>query len=680
MARASNEATPEKNQNKPISSIQFTDTERQWIADNPVVYYSDDTSWQPFVYLNKKNVLEGIGPEFLAHIRRLSKINFQFVSTKTWDQVIKKVKNKEIKLVLATVKTPERELFAEFSEPYFDSKLSIVTGPKYSYIQNLKELYGKTIAAPAGYYSIDYLRARHPEIKIKVVNDVEQAFTAVFDGEADAFVGTMAVAIYRLKNSRFTNLKISGTVDQASEVRFMITKGNSELVSIINKALSQISEKDKRIISNNWFGIEIEQGIDPSIIWKILIAAGIIIFVAILWITQLKREVLLRKQAEKKLRLSREDANKANSAKTEFLANMSHEIRTPMNAIFAFSELLSDTPLNNEQQQYLDSIQVGSSGLLHIINDILEISKIEAGKVTIENRPTDLSRLCDEVKKLFVAPMIEKNLIFSIDMQVDCPQVVLLDGHRLRQILINIVGNAHKFTSQGFVKLKICYTTTDTPSKIDLTFQVSDTGIGIEKDKQALIFDHFVQTHGSIDNPLGGTGLGLSISKKLSEKMNGSLTLSSEPNVGSCFNLTFRDIKITSEKETNNKEIGDIHFNSKTILVVDDVETNRIILGKFLSVYPFEIILATNGHQAIELAKQHQPDLILMDIRMPLMDGYQAAKEIKQDLNTLIIAVTASALDNKEALEKRKDFDDFLRKPISRDKLIESLDRLLNNN
>lgn len=662
------------------NQLELTDSEVKWIKDHPVVYYSDDVSWPPFVYLTEDKTLDGISPEFLEQVRKLTGINFEFVYLETWNQVITHIQRKNISLVLATIATPERDWFADFSDPYYTSKMAVITGPEYSYIQSLDELHGKTVAAPKGYYSVNYLQANHPQINIRLVDSRDQAFAAVFNGEVDAYLGSLAVAIYQLKNSPFTTLKISGSFDVISEVRFMVAKGNPELVSILNKALKNIPAHNKRVIINSWFGVDLEQGIDPSIIWKILIISSVVLLIAVLWITQLKKEVLLRKAVEQKLIVAREEADNANMAKSNFLANMSHEIRTPMNAVFAFSELLADTPLNEEQSQYLNSIKVGSSGLLHIINDVLEISKIEAGKINIENKPTNILKLCDDVNQLFIAPMREKNIVFSLDIPESCPESVKIDGHRLRQIMINIIGNAHKFTSKGFVKLKVAITPTNKSSKIDLRIEVSDTGVGIEKDRQALVFDHFVQNEIAQENPLGGTGLGLSISKKLAELMNGSLTLTSEINVGSCFTLTLRDLEITKSEKAIILDQEQAPFANATILIADDIETNRIILQKYLSSYPFEILFAEDGQQAIDIAIAEKPDLILMDVRMPVMNGYESAKIIKQQLETIIVAVTASALDDSESVNKREVFDDYLRKPILRKELIASLSKLLFRN
>jgi len=655
----------------------FTEVEKKWLADNPVVYFSDDASGQPFAYIDKDNKLTGISVDFLNHIQKHTGIQFELFPSDTWLQVLTKIKEKKITLALAAIKTQERSKFADFSVPYFSSKMAFVTGEEYSYIQRAEELYGRTVAIPVGYYTVDYLRKNHPQIRIKLVDTLEQAFAAVSDGEADAFLGTLAVAAFRLRNSKYSSLKISGTIDEETEIRYIIAKGNEPFVSIVDKIFTRITDHDKRAIINNWFGVKIENGIAPETIWKIIFIAGTIILLALIWIRQLKKEVFLRKKTERKLILSREEAYTANRAKSEFLANMSHEIRTPMNAVIAFSDLLSDTPLSTEQKEYVESIKVGSSGLLHIINGVLEISKIEAGEVNIEYAPTSLSQLSDRLTKLFSASMNEKNINFSIEISDNCPERFITDVHRLQQILINLIGNALKFTSEGYIKLNISAIVSSSSSNISLIFELSDTGIGIAQERQNLVFEQFIRCKNSEDNPLGGTGLGLSISKKLSEALGGSLSLTSEVDVGSCFTLKLNNIKIDDSQTRSSEKIRNIEFKKAKILIVDDIETNRIILEKYLSPFPFKILHAENGQHAVELALSEKPDLVLMDIRMPIMDGYEATENIRKEIDTYIIAVTASALEDEESKDKKKLFDVYLRKPVLRDDLIETLESLL---
>ena len=341
------------------AQIIFSQEEKDWIKDNPVIYYSDDVSSLPFVYLDSDNKLKGVSAEILTLVQKKTGLNFQFTKSETWSQVIDSIKQKKIKLVLATIETPEREPFADFSEPYYISKMAIITGPNFSFIQEFSELYGKTIAVPKGYYTEDFLKSNHPEINIKIVNTREEAFSAVFNGEADGYLGGLGVSIYLMNNSPFPTLKISGTFDVVSEMKFMIAKGNEPLVSIINKALKAIDPKEKQQIIDNWFGLEIEQGIDPSVIWNIVILFGIIISLALLWVSQLKSEVRKREIVEKRLIASRKEADAANQAKTNFLANMSHEIRTPMNGVIGMTSLLLDSSLDEEQR---DRALLGGQG------------------------------------------------------------------------------------------------------------------------------------------------------------------------------------------------------------------------------------------------------------------------------------------------------------------------------
>nr|WP_246722952.1 transporter substrate-binding domain-containing protein [Aliikangiella sp. G2MR2-5] len=650
------------------SRVDYTAAELEWVKNNPVIYYSDDISWEPFVNLTSKNRLEGISVDYLKLIEEKTELRFEFIKSDNWSQVMENLKTRKIHLVLAAIYAPERENFASFTDPYFSSPLAMITGPQYSYIQSIEEIYGKTVAVPKDYYTYSYLKNNHPKLNFKIVAGLDDALRSVSQNQADAFVGYLPVAVYKLKLSHFNNLKISGTIDDNLKVRMMVAKGAEPLASIINKSLDQISENEKRQISDKWFNVAVETGINPKTVFNVI---ALVVFLGVLtlfWIMKLRKEIRLREITEKALIQAREEAEKANQAKSEFLANMSHEIRTPMNAVFGYSQLLSETKLDSEQKQYLDAIATGSNGLLHIINDILEISKIEAGKMKIEMEPVNVARLVAEVKQLFKDSMAEKSLEFTTNLSEKVPVWIISDGNRLRQILINMVGNALKFTDKGFVNIQVFYS--DDQS---LCFTVEDSGVGIEPTRFQSIFDHFEYQISPSASHVASSGLGLSICKKLAEKLGGTIEVESQIGKGSRFTLRLFQIVESQPEPGEQDRVEDkkLNYREARVLIVDDVTSNRLILEKYLSSFPFHIEHADNGQAAVEAVRRERPDLVFMDVRMPIMDGFDATTQIKSfDPSIPVVAVTASALESESSRKRNQIFDDFLRKPILKAKII----------
>jgi signal transduction histidine kinase/CheY-like chemotaxis protein len=392
-----------------------------------------------------------------------------------------------------------------------------------------------------------------------------------------------------------------------------------------------------------------------------------------------------RTKLEKNLVTEKVNANAANQAKSEFLANMSHEIRTPMNAILGFAEVMLSTTENKQQKNYLDTILTSGKSLLSLINDILDLSKIDAGRLEIIPEPTNIRVLINDMENLFSHKLKEKNIEFRSEIDADFPEAIFIDGLRIRQVLLNLVGNAVKFTEHGYVKLQFSITKT-TKNKIDLEIRVIDTGIGIESINHQKLFDSFSQQSGQESRKYGGTGLGLAITKRLIELMNGIIEVESEPGKGSCFCVKLKNIKITEQlhqkKENLKKSDKIILFRGARILIVDDVDDNRKLVSTYLRRYNVELFEAKNGAEAVEKCNTHLPDLILMDIRMPVLDGYEATKIIKSNQNTAsipVIALTASALD--EELQKVDEiFDGFIRKPVHKQELIKEVLKFLPNN
>jgi len=374
-------------------------------------------------------------------------------------------------------------------------------------------------------------------------------------------------------------------------------------------------------------------------------------------------------------------AEMANKSKSEFLANMSHEIRTPMNAIIGFSELLNEQIEDKRLKQFTKTIQSAGHTLLELINDILDISKIEAGKLTISQNPTNPYHLIEDTANIFSLKVQEKGIDLLLDIDQNIPQTIIIDEVRVRQILLNLIGNSVKFTSEGFIKLSAkLMMINDIKSTIDLKISVEDTGIGIKENQLEKIFQSFEQQDNQDNKEYGGTGLGLSISKKLADMMGGELSVTSTLGEGTTFTLILPSISISSIVISDKQESDSTvyMFKPASILVVDDIENNRELVAQNFKDTTLKIITAKNGQEATQIVQNENIDLVLMDIRMPVMDGYEASQIIKEYNDKIpVIALTASVMEDEFERVKSKNFDGYLRKPILKASLFAELANFL---
>ncbi len=365
----------------------------------------------------------------------------------------------------------------------------------------------------------------------------------------------------------------------------------------------------------------------------------------------------------------------ANRSKTEFLSSMSHEIRTPLNSIIGMAGVLATTPLTSEQQEYVKISRSAGENLLGIINDILDLSKIEAGQSTLEPVDFHLPSLLNAVVSMLSIRAAEQNTQLSVSIHPDVPAGINCDPTRLRQILINLVGNGLKFTKNGTVTISV-----NPDSKNMLLFAIEDNGIGIPKDKQKLIFESFTQADSLTTRKYGGTGLGLTICQKLTAIMNGRIWLESCPEKGSSFFFTCHYLPAASSPEPvaestpspPNCEM----LKPANILIVDDNEDNRNLLCLYLRDTPFTVATAENGIEAVRMFKHSFFDFVFMDIEMPMMDGYEATRlmrrwEQQKQLQAIpIVALTAHAFVRFKKKCMAAGCSDYLTKPVLRDTLI----------
>jgi len=414
------------------------------------------------------------------------------------------------------------------------------------------------------------------------------------------------------------------------------------------------------------------------------LVAGVLGLGAGLFAFALSRLAVKHQERERELIEAKVQADRRSEEKTVFLANMSHEIRTPMNAILGFGELLENDLVNQKQHGYLQFIRRSASSLLQLINDMLDMSKIEAGVLELHPEPTDPREICQFIQTMFAEPAARKHLHLSWKVAGNLPRSLLLDRVRLRQIMVNLLGNAVKFTDHGSIQINI--RSSDIPHRKSLTLliDVEDTGVGIPSDRLEAVFNPFVQAGAHPEREHQGTGLGLSIVKRLTEMMGGSVTVTSQLSCGSLFRLRFPNVAVSESLPSPDPLIKTVatNFNwlrAATVLAVDDNETNRHLLQAMLSGSHHRLLLASDGHQALEMARHAKPDIILLDVRMPGMDGrqvLQALREIPTLELTPVVAVTASTLVSEEN-DLKAQFDGYLQKPFSRHSLFEELARFL---
>ncbi|MFN8361625.1 MAG: PAS domain-containing protein [Candidatus Kapaibacterium sp.] len=383
----------------------------------------------------------------------------------------------------------------------------------------------------------------------------------------------------------------------------------------------------------------------------------------------------------RELEAAKNAAESANRAKSMFLANMSHEIRTPMNAILGFAELLHHQIADEKHRYFLATITSSGQALLSLINDILDLSKIEAGKFDIHPEPTNLHELINDVFLLFEPKAREKNIGLGSVIETDLPPLMMIDGVRLRQILFNIIGNAVKFTDRGNVTITIQSVPSEHLSSHDLTICVDDTGVGIAEHEQEKIFRAFHQQDGQSASKYGGTGLGLAITMRLVKMMGGDIAVKSELGKGACFTIFLPSIPLVEQSGSllQAPEYRRLVFHPATILIVDDLETNRELIKEMLLQHEVTCLEAENGRQAIDMALEYTPDAILMDMRMPVMNGYEATQQIKNNASTghiPVIAITASAMESERQMIAEI-CDYFIPKPLYQKELLTILSKIL---
>ena len=610
----------------PAPAVELTPEEAAWLAQHHVVRIGAESNYAPYEFQDSKGRFIGVVADYLELIKQRLGLEFEVYQLLDFPAVESKLRSHELDAVLALTPTSEREQFLAFTKPYLHYVNVVVTRDDFGFVTGLRDFENQRIAVVGGHSSQQLVARAYPNYDVTAYSDLLDALMAVSTGKEAGLVDDIFPIVYNIRHRQISNLKIATPIERALQPKgfsIAVRKDWPELVGILDKVLLTISQEEQREISQKWLSVRYESKIDYTAIWTAVAVFSSILLVAFFWIRMLSRQ-------REALLAARTAAEAANRAKDEFLASMSHELRTPLHAILGYADLLRVGSMGQAaRKDALDTIAGSGRHLLALINDLLDLSRMRAGHLELNPAPVRLRTLLEELVAMVRVDARNKGLEFLLDLPVDLPEVVLADDKRLRQILLNLLGNAIKFTDTGRVVLGVhCARAGD--GRVELRFSVEDTGIGIAPEDQERIFAPFEQADQGRRRE-SGVGLGLAISQEFARLMGGLIEVDSRPGGGSRFHFTvaFPVIEAQPVERAALSPIQGYEGPRRRILVADDQEENRELLRQMLEPLGFDVALAGDGQQALDLARHTRPDLVLMDLRMPVMNGFDAAAAIR---------------------------------------------------
>lgn len=511
----------------------LSEEERIWIQEHPEIRLGIDPEFYPFEFRDEKGRYQGIASDYVRILNERLGLNMRMVEGITWTDAVAGIQHGQIDVLPCVGFTEERSKFAVFSKPYIQFQRVILTRIDMPFVTGLRDIESMRVGVQAGSSHEGFLRD-HSSIKPSTYATLEDCLLALSAGNIDAVVTNLASSAYWIRKLNLINLKVAAPASSEVEtLYFAIRKDWPELAMIINKGLNLVTADEQRMVEQRWVAVEYKPGIEPRVIWRIglRIAAAVILILAttLIWTYKLEKEIGRRKKVEQMLAIAKNRAETADRAKSDFLANMSHELRTPLNSIIGFAELLQDElfgTLNEKQHQYIDNINLSGKHLLSLINDILDLSKVESGKMELELEKLSFKK---DVLEPSLTILLEKatkhNIKLDLEVVPDADMELIADVKKLKQIMFNLLSNAIKFTPDGgsvhvFVKRR------NEPSEIEVS--VKDTGIGIKSEDMHKLFKTFTQIESTYTKNYEGTGLGLALTKELVALHGGRIWAESE--------------------------------------------------------------------------------------------------------------------------------------------------------
>jgi len=682
---------------------QLSENEKQYIIDNNQLYFPVTKNGFP-PYLITKGFTNITARGFTIDLVKVAQeklgIIFKPLFVESFDFSIKAVNNQQADFLPQVEVSNERIKGYNISVPFLKSNYSIIYRHDYSLINNISDLKHEKIAVITSFNATRLLKKQYPYANFIAFATIEEAINAVSNGDASVFIGHSLPSAYIIKQQSLPNLTSQPLpkFHRDAQFTFATLKANNTLITLFNRTINSITADQFDDLYAKWSKSafsenNVQQRLDTfyrqaGYIISITFLAIFVIF--LVYYRKLQTQRSVQQRVENALNLAekaRSRAEKSGKEKITFLARVSHEIRTPMNGVLGMAEALTFTKLDDNQQELLGTLRGSARNLLTLLNDVLDFSKMDAGELTLESVPVNFHLLTKNIMSSFEHCRQQETLHLRYHVDDRITHNYFTDPTRITQVLNNLISNAIKFTKHGEIVISITLTAkrVEKDDIIDtLRISIQDSGIGITKEQQALLFTPFKQANNDITRKYGGTGLGLSICQEIITAMGSVIEVESTPNIGSKFDflldLKQAGIECDTEDRRKNKRltnaIGDDRFNDLRILIAEDNLVNIKVLTTQLKRINIDADVAQDGEQAFNMHTNSPYDIIISDCHMPKMDGFELARKIKQtnpQRPIWLIAITADALTEAAENCLTAGFNDYIAKPCSQEAITDKL-------